>query len=90
MELLGSEYIQNARNNRYPPLKRGREMILLYDRHLGFQKEIQIGRTVDNPLPRGIYNKFVITQLIVTKVLSMCCVHMGESRHFCEDGGSIL
>lgn len=83
MELLGSEYIQNARNNRYPPLKRGREMILLYDRHLRFQKEIQIGMTVDNPLPRGIYNKFVITQLIViTWEKVEIFVRMGEV--FCD------
>lgn len=83
MELLGSEYIQNARNNRYPPLKSGREMILLYDRHLRFQKEIQIGMTVDNPLPRGIYNKFVITQLIViTWEKVEIFVRMGEV--FCD------
>lgn len=83
MELLGSEYIQNARNNRYPPLKRGREMILLYGRHLRFQKEIQIGMTVDNPLPRGIYNKFVITQLIViTWEKVEIFVRMGEV--FCD------
>lgn len=58
-------------------------MILLYDRHLRFQKEIQIGMTVDNPLPRGIYNKFVITQLIViTWEKVEIFVRMGEV--FCD------